>query len=54
MRYYHENRTHLALAKGTPVGREAVSKSGNGGKITAMPRLSVCITATTWLSDLLR
>jgi hypothetical protein len=39
VRYYREDRTHLALAKGTPAGREAVSKSGMGGKITAMQRL---------------
>ena len=39
VRYYHKDRTHLALAKGTPAGREAVSKSGMGGNITAMARL---------------
>jgi hypothetical protein len=38
-RYYHNDRTHLALAKGTPVGREAASKSGTGGRAIAMPRL---------------
>jgi len=39
VRYYHEDRTHLALDKGTPAGRGAVSKSGMGGRIIAMPRL---------------
>jgi transposase InsO family protein len=39
VRYYHEDRTHLALAKGTPDGREAVNSSGAGGRIIAMPRL---------------
>ena len=36
--YYHEDRTHLALAKGTPANREAMSNTGflsNG----VMPRL---------------
>jgi transposase InsO family protein len=36
--YYHEDRTHLALAKETPAGRE-VSKPGSGTRIIAMPRL---------------
>ena len=36
--YYHEDRTHLALAKGTPAGREA-SKSWVDGRIISMPRL---------------
>jgi transposase InsO family protein len=39
VRYYHDDRTHLALAKGTPAGRDAVSEPGVGSKITAMPRL---------------
>jgi hypothetical protein len=39
VRYYHEDRTHLALAKGTPGGREAVTNSGVGSRIIAMPRL---------------
>ena len=37
--YYHDDRTHLALAKGTPSGRKAASKSGVGGRVIAMPRL---------------
>jgi hypothetical protein len=39
IRYYHQDRTHLALAKGTPAGREAASKPNSGAKIIAMPRL---------------
>jgi hypothetical protein len=41
IRYYHEDRTHLALAKGTPAGREAASNSEVGSRIIAMPRLGV-------------
>ena len=39
VRYYHDDRTHLALDKGTPDGREAVSRSDVGNRIIAMPRL---------------
>jgi putative transposase len=39
VRYYHEDRTHLALAKETPVGREAVSKPSSSARIIAMPRI---------------
>ena len=39
VRYYHDDRTHLALAKETPASREAVSNSGVGSKIRAMPKL---------------
>jgi hypothetical protein len=39
VRYFHEDRTHLGLAKETPAGREAASKSGMGSKIVSMPRL---------------
>ena len=39
VRYYHEDRTHLALAKGTPAGREAMSYSRTGSRIISMPRL---------------
>jgi transposase InsO family protein len=38
-RYYHEGRTHLALAKGTPVGREAEKNSEVGYSVISMPRL---------------
>jgi hypothetical protein len=39
VRYYHEDRTHLGLAKEAPAGREAVSKPGSRARIIAMPRL---------------
>ena len=39
VRYYHEDRTHLALAKGTPAGREALSNSEVRSRVIAMPRL---------------
>jgi putative transposase len=37
--YYHDDRTHLALAKGTPDRREGASRSNVGSRIIAMPRL---------------
>jgi len=39
VRYYHEDRTHLALEKRTPAGREAVKSSNSACRIVAMPRL---------------
>jgi transposase InsO family protein len=39
VRYYHKDRTHLALAKGTPAGREAEANHGTNRKVIAMPRL---------------
>jgi hypothetical protein len=39
IRYYHEDRTHLALAKETPAGRVAVNNSEAGSKVVVMPRL---------------
>jgi transposase InsO family protein len=39
VRYYQEDRTHLALAKGTPAGREAENKPGVGSRVASMPRL---------------
>lgn len=39
VRYYHEDRTHLGLAKGTPLGRKAANRSGVTSQIVAMPRL---------------
>jgi putative transposase len=36
--YYNDDRTHLALGKGTPAGREVV-KFGAGERIITMPRL---------------
>jgi putative transposase len=37
--YYHDDRTHLALEKRTPAGREAQTKSTVGSRVIAMPRL---------------
>jgi len=37
--YYLEDRTHLALEKGTPAGREAKEDRGCGHKVISMPRL---------------
>jgi len=39
VRYYHDDRTHLALEKRTPAGREAQTKSTIGCGVIAMPRL---------------
>ena len=36
LRYYHEDRTHLGLGKGTPLGR---GRSAGPGRVTARPRL---------------
>ena len=37
--YYLEDRTHLALEKGTPAGREAKEDPGGSHKVISMPRL---------------
>jgi transposase InsO family protein len=37
--YYHEDRTHLALAKGTPAGREAENNPEGNNRVVSMPRL---------------
>src|SRR4051794_24598331 len=37
--YYLEDRTHLALEKGTPAGREAREPPSVGHEVTSMPRL---------------
>ena len=39
IRYYHEDRTHLALGKGTPAGREEVKIPDAACRIVSMPRL---------------
>ncbi len=38
IRFYHEDRTHLGLAKEMPPGRKAPN-SGADGKVISMPRL---------------
>ena len=37
--YYHEDRTHLGLAKDTPAGRPAEIHSAREGQIQSLPRL---------------
>ena len=37
--YYLEDRTHLALEKGTPAGREAKEDPGAARQVISMPRL---------------
>jgi transposase InsO family protein len=37
--YYHDDRTHLALAKETPAGRVAEKNPGVGRRIVSTPRL---------------
>ena len=39
VRYYHDDRTHLALAKGTPAGRKAGTNPVAACKVISMPRL---------------
>jgi putative transposase len=39
VRYYLEDRTHRALEKETPTGREARETPGVGHEVTSMPRL---------------
>ena len=39
VRYYHDDRTHLGLAKDTPAGRPTAVRSGVESKIQSLPRL---------------
>jgi transposase InsO family protein len=39
VRYYHDDRTHLSLAKETPLAREAVRRSDVESRIIAIPKL---------------
>src|SRR5215469_2007400 len=39
VRYYHEDRTHLGLAKDTPAGRPIGTHAPSGSKIRSFPRL---------------
>ena len=39
VRYYHEDRTHLGLAKDTPTGRPIGTHAPSGSKIQSFPRL---------------
>jgi transposase InsO family protein len=38
-RYYRDDRTHLALAKGTPAGREVEKNTDAGRRVVSIPRL---------------
>jgi hypothetical protein len=46
IRYYHEDRTHLALAKGTPASRDAEKNPRLGTYL--YQDLAVCIIAMIW------
>src|SRR5271156_6607408 len=37
--YYHEDRTHLGLAKGTPAGRPAETNQATNCSVVSTPRL---------------
>jgi putative transposase len=39
VRYYHDDRTHLGLAKETPAGRKTEVSGRAKGSIVSMPRL---------------
>jgi transposase InsO family protein len=39
VRYYHDDRTHLALEKGTPAGRRAEIQHNASCRVVSMPRL---------------
>jgi putative transposase len=39
IRYYHDDRTHLALAKGTPAGRETERHQGSSRRVMSTPKL---------------
>jgi hypothetical protein len=39
VRYYHDDRTHFALAKETPAGREAWKNPDLARSVVSMPRL---------------
>jgi transposase InsO family protein len=39
IRYYHDDRTHLGLAKQTPAGREAVGSGVGVGRVVSISRL---------------
>ena len=39
VRYYHDDRTHLGLAKQTPADRTAAKDTAVESKVVCMPRL---------------
>jgi hypothetical protein len=48
VRYYHEDRTHLGLAKDTPAGRPIAIRSAVESKIRSLGWAG-CTTVTLWL-----
>ena len=46
IRYYHEDRTHLGLAKDTPESRPTALRSAAGSRIQSFARLVDCIIGT--------
>jgi transposase InsO family protein len=50
LRYYHEDRTHLGLAKDTPAGRPTEIPRTDGRKIRSSPRMGGVFTTVTRLS----
>ena len=46
IRYYHEDRCHLGLARDTPDGRPVTSRPSPHVKVVALPRVGGCTTAT--------
>jgi hypothetical protein len=47
IRYYHEDRTHLGLAKDTPAGRPITVAPGHGKNIQSFPRSADCTIVTS-------
>jgi hypothetical protein len=39
VRYYHDDRVHLGLAKQTPMRREAIRVAGPCSEVISLPRL---------------
>jgi hypothetical protein len=37
--YYHDDRTHLGLAKETPAGRPMTPRPSDGAKVVALTRI---------------
>jgi len=52
--YYHEDRTHLGLAKDTREGRSVARDSADGSRIQLFARLVACIIVTPWQRKTLR
>ena len=48
VRYYHENRTHLALGKSTPPGARKTNSQAADNELCLCPDSAAYIPATTW------